>query len=297
MEEGRRSILNGWRSIVFREKSDLSVRDNQLIASGKQESAFPLEQLRQIMISSQGSSISVAAITASAREHVRIVLCGDRHIPVCEIVPIDQHHEASGAVMDQAEWTQDRKDLVWKSIVESKLRNQLALLKILNRNPSPVFREYTETVEPGDKTHREAVAARMYFHSLFGTEFRRHAEDEINAKLNYGYTILCSAISRILGMHRYHTGLGIHHCSRGNPVNLSCDLMEPFRPFVDRIVYQSGDQPMDWEMRKSLIALTNKECLIDGKRTDLDFAMETYCLKALQAVRTGHMYLAEVSLV
>ena len=106
----------------------------------------------------------------------------------------------------------------------------------------------------------------MYFSSLFGREFRRHAKDDINGKLNYGYTILCSAVSRILAMHGYHTGLGIHHCRRDNPVNLSCDLMEPFRPFVDRLVYESGEKQMTWEMRKKLISLTELECLIEEKR-------------------------------
>lgn len=287
--------MNGWRTVVLQEKTELTVKNNQLISTGKQEIRIPLEQLKQIMIQGQGSVMTAASMVAAAKEHVHIIVCGEKYTPVCEMVPIGQHYEASGAVMDQAKWRTERKDLIWKEIVELKLRNQLALLKEVHRDPPPRFREYMDSVEPGDKTNREALAARMYFSSLFGRGFRRHGKDDLNSKLNYGYTILCSAVSRILAMHGYHTGLGIHHCSRDNPVNLSCDLMEPFRPFVDKLVFESEDGQITWEMRKKLIALTEQECRLDGKSMTLEYALEMFCIDTLKAVRDGRDYLMEVS--
>ena len=115
-----------------------------------------------------------------------------------------------------------------------------------------------------------------------------------NAILNYGYTILCSAFTRILGLHGYHTGLGIHHFSRDNPVNLSCDMMEPFRPLVDRIAFEHWDEPLAWELKKLLIAIPNKYCLIDGKRMQVDMAAEIFVLETIKAVEQGKEVIPEV---
>lgn len=135
----------------------------------------------------------------------------------------------------------------------------------------------------------------MYFRTLFGSQFKRHAADELNAKLNYGYTILCSAFTRCLAMHGYHTGLGIHHCSRDNPVNLSCDLMEVFRPFVDRVVFDSGDTPLDWDLKKRFIAILSDSCRVNGQQMQLDLAIEKFTLETLEAVKRESTEIPEVS--
>ena len=287
--------MPGWRTVVINEKSNLSVKDAQLLAEGKNSVLIPLEQLRQIMVMSSSSTIEAGALASAASNHVHLLFCGEKYVPVCEVIPVGQHHEAAGAVMDQAEWKQERKDDIWKLIVEAKLRNQLSLLRDKQRLPPPQFMDYCACVEPGDKTNREAMAARLYFSSLFGREFRRHAVDTVNSKLNYGYTILCSAFSRVLAMHGFHTGLGIHHCSRDNPVNLSCDLMEPFRPLVDRLVFDSGEAELDWDMKKRFIGMPNLNCRLDGKSITVDEAIETFTLEVLWAVKHCGKELPEVS--
>lgn len=286
--------MPGWRTMVINDSCRLTVDNAQLHASGRSSRTVPLNQLRQVLVTTRSSTIETGLLAEAAAGHVHMLFCGEKHLPVCELVPIGQHHEASGAVMDQAEWWQDRKDDIWKRIVEAKLKNQLFLLREKQRTPPPKFLEYCNSVEPGDKSNREALAARMYFSSLFGRDFRRHAADAVNAKLNYGYTILCSAFTRALAMHGYHSGLGIHHCSRDNPVNLSCDLMEPFRPLVDRIVFESGDCELTWDMKKKLIALPDLECRVDGDVFTVDEAVETFTLAVCRAVTQGTGELPEV---
>lgn len=191
-EDKRLEVENmpGWRTMVINEKSDLTIRDAQVLASGKNTAAVPLDQLRQILVNSLSCMVDAGAIAAAAEGHFHMLFCGDKHLPVCELIPLVQHHEAAGAVIDQAEWKQTEKDNIWKEIVLAKLRNQFRLLREKNCNPPPRFIEYCKSIVPGDKTNRESLAARMYFSSLFGHEFRRHAADETNSKLNYGYTIL-----------------------------------------------------------------------------------------------------------
>ena len=287
--------MNGWRTIVIKDKAEISVKDKQLVAGGKSETIIPLEQIRQIMIESAFSQINVSAINAAIQENIHIMLCNERHTPVSEIIPIVHHHEAAGAIIDQTEWKQGQKNRIWKEIVELKLRNQYALLKQVHKEPSQKFAEYIKHVQAGDKTNREGIAARMYFSSLFGKDFRRHATDETNAKLNYGYTIMNSAFTRIIALHGYHTGLGIHHRSRDNPVNLSCDLMEPFRPFVDLIVYEGAEQVLDWEMKKRFIAIPSDYCRLDGKRMMIDTAIDLFTLETLKALKNGKKSIPEVS--
>lgn len=286
--------MHGWRTLVINEKSSLSVEDMQLTVKGRKTISMPMEQLRQVLITAASSMVDAKVISFAAENHVHMMFCGEKHIPVCELIPIGRHHEAAGAVMDQVEWIQDRKDAVWKKIVEIKLDNQLRLLRETQRMPPPRFMDHALSVLPGDRTNREAVAARMYFSSLFEKEFRRHAADALNSKLNYGYTILCSVFSRILAMHGYHAGIGIHHCSRDNPVNLSYDLMEPFRPLVDRMVYESGQSELDWDMKKRLIALPNAACRLNGSDTTLDEAAAAFSLAALRCVKYGSATLPEV---
>ena len=295
MSCGKDDGMQGWRTAVISEKSSLTVMDARLVVTGKQTSAIPLEQLRQVLVTSGTSLIDVRAMTEAASEHVHWIFCGEKYTPVCEVVPIGQHHEAAGAVIDQAEWKSERKDEIWKVIVEAKLRNQLSLLREKGKEPPPRFLEYGREVEPGDRTNREAMAARLYFTSLFGHEFRRGVPGSVNSKLNYGYTILCSAFTRTITVHGYHTGLGIHHCSRDNPVNLSSDLMEPFRPAVDRMVFESGDKELDWDLKKQFIALPYRSVVLDGKTTTLEEAIDVFTVKTLEAVKQGKSDIPEVA--
>lgn len=289
--------MSGWRTMVLQEKCEVGLRDTQLVINGKSRHSIPISQLRQILIASSAVTISAAVLAFLANAHVHVLFCGEKHMPACEMIPIGMYHEAAGEVMDQAAWKEQNKDRIWKAIVESKLKIQYDLLTALDRTPPPRFLDYYRTVEDGDKTNREAMAAKMYFTSLFGHDFRRHRADELNAKLNYGYTILCSAFTRILALHGYHSGLGIHHCSRDNPVNLSCDLMEPFRPLIDRIAFESGEAPLDWELKKRFISFPQLECRMNEKRVTLDQAIEEFTLQTLAAVKEGKASIPEVDYV
>ena len=153
---------------------------------------------------------------------------------------------------------------------------------------------YFEEVLPGDTTNREGQAARLYFSLLFGDSFRRHSEDDLNSALNYGYAILRSQISRLISLHGYHTALGLWHRSQRNPFNLSCDLMEPFRPFVDEAVFLRMDWTWDSIYRRELIALPRLPVRFNGRRMELATAAECYVLDVLSAVNDKERRIGEV---
>lgn len=132
---------------------------------------------------------------------------------------------------------------------------------------------------------------------LFGNSFIRFEDDHINAALNYGYTILCSAFNRVIALHGYNTALGIHHHSRNNPYNLSCDLMEPFRPFVDQVVYHMNGQELTWENKQRLIGLLHNKCTYDGYETTISNAIENFVLNAVSVMEVPRSKLKEVGFV
>ena len=199
--------------------------------------------------------------------------------------------------MDQIAWSQEVKDLVWSEIVRLKIFTQLELLRKVNRSIGIVMQTARDNVQPGDPTNREAMAARHYFSCLFSFDFDRREDNPINSALNYGYSIITSEFSRIIALHGYHTALGIHHCKRDNRINFSCDLMEPFRPFVDFIVFQNQERELDWKYKKELIAFTQKKCVYGEKQMSIVQAAEEYTLNVLASLRTGNMRIKEIHFV
>ena len=134
---------------------------------------------------------------------------------------------------------------VWNAIVKEKINNQAQLLKRNGRLFSAGQLELLkEEVLGDDITNREGHAAKMYFGALFGEDFARRKNMEINKALNYGYMVMLGVFNRALISQGYLTQLGINHCNVHNPFNLSCDLIEPFRVVVgeDRERFSENDQ-------------------------------------------------------
>lgn len=140
------------------------------------------------------------------------------------------------------------------------------------------------SVIEGDETNREGHAAKVYFNACYGKDFSRDSDIPINKYLNYGYSIVLSAINREVKAFGYLTELGIHHIGQENPFNLSCDLMEPLRPYVDSLVVSGVVD--DNNFKERLVNMLNDEVRFDGNTTRLDNAIHNYVQSALLALRT-----------
>jgi len=174
-------------------------------------------------------------------------------------------------------------NIVWKRIVEEKILQQAKNLKYKSLNESyEKLIEYYKEVEEGDVTNREGHAAKVYFNSLFGTDFSRDKEININKYLNYGYSIILSAFNREIKNMGYLTEIGIHHIGNLNPFNLSCDFIEPLRPLVD--YYVISDKLTDENFKKELINLLNIYVDIDDKKMILDNAIKLYIQSIFSAL-------------
>ena len=275
--------MNGWRSVICTEYDSFSLANNLVVMkSGDRECTVPLNQLRDLMIVAASSTISVPLLVALTEANANVILCDKRYRPVAQLCGLNHNANAAGKLQMQINWSQESKDEVWAHIIREKLQMQHKLLIAKKLVTGEQITAYKDAILPGDPTNREGQAARVYFHALFGKDFRRHADDSTNSALNYGYTIITSMMTRLLVLHGYNTALGIHHCNPTNPFNLSCDLVEPFRPFVDAIAYANTDRELDWEYKKEYVSLLQASCCYKGNSMKLESAMEMFLLDIMK---------------
>lgn len=114
--------------------------------------------------------------------------------------------------------------------------------------------------------------------------FTRHDADQINAALNYGYSILLSAMNKEVKINGYLTQLGIHHKNEFNQFNLSCDLMEPFRVIIDNFVYYNKNRKFDTEYKYDLVNLLNSYFNYCGKKYILKDIIKMFVKNTLESV-------------
>ena len=171
-----------------------------------------------------------------------------------------------------------------------KIRNQARLLGELGfESESAMLSGYAADVTHGDLTNREGHAAKVYFNALFGKSFSRGQENPVNAALNYGYSLLLSAFNREVSLNGYLAQLGICHDNAGNPYNLSCDLMEPFRPVIDRVVYNMNPVFFEKEEKICLVSLLHESFMISGSIKTLLNAVKIYTKSIFNAINDNDL--------
>jgi CRISPR-associated protein Cas1 len=168
---------------------------------------------------------------------------------------LDGNHLQSEYFRHQLGATEPLKKNLWKQVVEYKIQNQACLLKKLGKNYAGV-ESFARTVKSSDADNREGAAARMYWPLLMGEGFIRDRYGAWpNAALNYGYIVLRAAVARALAGSGLLATLGIHHHSRYNAFCLADDIMEPYRPYVDELVYELYQEiPQAEELTKDIKA-------------------------------------------
>lgn len=266
----------GWRTVVVSKNCKLSYKNDYLIIRSEELKMIHLSEINMIMIENGMSSITSYLINELANRKIKLIICDEKHNPTCEIMPYYGSFNTSKKVVNQSGWEKNKKDEVWKEIIKYKIHNQAILLKKLNISGYDKILQYETEVTLGDKTNREAHASKVYFNLLFGKDFIRGKVDNINSALDYGYTILLSLLNRCVVSKGYITQLGINHKNEFNQFNLSCDLMEIFRPLVDEIAYKNREFVFDKSFKYKMIDIYNTKVMIDGKEQYLSNAVPIF---------------------
>lgn len=170
-------------------------------------------------------------------ENIPLIILGKSYLPTGMLYSFEGHFKQMEIQHLQIEQKKPLYKKLWQSIVQEKIQNQSRVLDYFSKeNP---IKEISKHVLSGDTDNKEGYAAKLYFKSLFGNNFIRNREmDGVNAFLNYGYAILRSALARYVVASGLNPSYGINHHNKLNPFCLVDDLIEPFRPLVDKLVYQ-----------------------------------------------------------
>lgn len=195
-----------------------------------------MSEIAAVVVSNAGVSLSQTVLAELAKNGGVFVVMSENFLPIGMLLPLDSHSTQSSRMGKQAEAPEPTKKRAWQSIVRAKIKAQWSLLEEVGR-PLPGLEDMTARVHSGDPDNVEAQAAAKYWRALFGDAFRRDRDAfDQNRLLNYGYAVLRAATARAICGAGLHPAIGVQHHNQYNPFCLADDLMEPYRPMVDRVV-------------------------------------------------------------
>lgn len=274
-----------WRTLVLTRRCKLDLSMNYLEIRSEEVKRVHLSEIHTIIIESTAISLTAALLSELIRRKIKVIFCDEKRNPCSELIPYYGSYDSSARIRQQISWDKGIKGQVWAEIVAEKIRRQQDLLRECGEtDKADRLGEYTEAVAEADESNREGHAARLYFTGLFGMEFSRSRDNPVNAALNYGYTLLLSAFNKEIAAAGYLTQIGIFHNNMFNPFNLASDLMEPFRPLVDKVVWELQPEKFEKEERLSLLDIFNQRLLIDNQVQYFTNAVRIYTYSVLDAM-------------
>lgn len=275
-----------WRIIVIDNRAKLELKLSHLVVrqDGNRVQKIYLKDISHIIVNTTEASITFALLNEIVKNKIKLIFCDESRNPTAEISPLYSSYNTSEKIRLQIKWDEYTKGEVWQLIVKQKIKNQKNLLEASGKSEYALLEKYIEEVELKDGTNREGHAAKVYFNALFGKSFSRSDDTNINAALNYGYSILLASINRQVVSNGYLTQIGIFHDNIFNQFNLSSDLIEPWRWLVDNQVYNNKIEIFDKEEKIELINLINEFVTIDNKYCRVNQALEIYIRSVFDAL-------------
>lgn len=271
------------RTLYIGNPSYLKLQDNQVKVTdpenGKEKGSVPVEDVALLMLDHYQITISHQLIIALQLNNVAIISCDGRHLPCALMLPMSGHVEHSERLRHQINISEPLRKQLWKQTVEAKISQQMLLLKKLKKPHAPL-NEYVNQVKSGDSTNMEGIAAQYYWKQLLSNFSRERDGEYPNNLLNFGYAVLRSIVARALVSSGLNPTLGIFHRNKYNAYCLADDIMEPYRPYVDYLVYRwRNDYPdqveLNREAKSYLLQVATHDVLIMQKLRPLMVAVST----------------------
>ena len=273
-----------WRTIVITKRAKLDLQLGFMVVRGEHTTKVALNEIAVVLIESTAVSLTTSLLAELTKRKVKVIFCDEKRNPSSELVSYYGSHNTSNKIRKQIAWRQNTKEAVWTEIVSEKIRKQKELLELLGKEEAELLSSYLQQIAWNDETNREGHAAKVYFNALFGLDFTRTEDNLINAALNYGYSIILSSFTREIVANGYITQLGLFHDNMFNQFNLASDLMEPFRPLVDKCVLGMKLEQFEHEEKMWLVDILNQEVQIDGKIQYVSNAIKIYCKSVFDAL-------------
>jgi len=268
------------RTLYFGNACELSKHNNQLVVDYGQDEILnrqvPIEDIGLMLVDHYQVKLSTALIQALIANNTAVIFSDIKHMPAGMLLPFAIHHAYTEKVHKQLEASLPLKKQLWQQTVMAKIRNQAAVLKIYGGDTENMI-HWARQVRSGDPNNLEARAAAYYWDNIFSEieAFRRYRfGNPPNNLLNFGYAILRAIVARSLVASGMMTAVGIHHRNKYNPYCLADDIMEPFRPYVDKVVLEIVQkapeiEELTPELKRKLMAVASVDIMIEKKRSPL----------------------------
>lgn len=270
------------RTLYFGQAAYLSLRDGQLLIRLPAEEgsrSIPIEDIGVLILDHQQISITHGLMNALEAHKCALITCSASHMPSGLFLPLDAHSLQSERFQTQIEATLPLKKQLWQQTVRMKIQNQARVLEEVYAQPQANMLAWVKQVRSGDPDNLEARAAAYYWANLFPSlpKFTREREESApNALLNYGYALLRAVVARSLVSVGLLPTLGIHHHNRYNAYCLADDIMEPYRPYVDKFVQEIYEreypESLTRDIKHRLLTIMEQDVVIDGITHPLSIA-------------------------
>ncbi|HFS67982.1 MAG TPA: type II CRISPR-associated endonuclease Cas1 [Flavobacteriia bacterium] len=271
------------RTLFFTNPAYLKTKNKQLVISypdkDKEVKTIAIEDIGIIVLENQQITLTNGLIANLCKNNTTIITCDDKHIPVCVLQPLTGHSEQTERYQFQLNASIPLKKALWQQTISKKIKNQAILLH-LNKIPCHKMYKWAKDVKSGDTENHESRAAVFYWKKLFDIQYFTREQFGIypNNFLNYGYAVLRAVTARALVSSGMLPSVGIFHKNKYNAFCLADDIMEPYRPFVDKLVFKIiNENPNITELhttiKMQLLQIPVLDVYIDKKRSPLMIAM------------------------
>ena len=281
----KRTLYFGNPAYLSTKLAQLEIRlpevvNNDTLSDTFKENAIkkvPIEDIGVVVLDHKRITITQGALAALLDNNVAVITCDEQRMPSGLMLPLSGNTTQSERFRHQIDASLPLKKQLWQQTIQYKILNQRAVLKSSRRLKCSNMEVWAKEVKSGDTENLEGRAAAYYWQNLFGEidGFRR-SRDGVppNNLLNYGYAILRAVVARALVGSGMIPTLGIHHHNRYNAYCLADDIMEPYRPYVDKLVVEMVDSGMDiskltTDIKSKLLSIPILDVVINGKRNPL----------------------------
>ena len=275
----------GWRTVIVNTHSKLSYKNNHLIfKDATRTEMIHLSEVDILLLETTDIVLSTMLIKRLVDEIILVIFCDDKRLPTAHLMPYYARHDSSLQLSRQIDWEEAVKAEVWTHIISQKILNQsiyLSACGFIEKSQS-VMNLY-HSLELFDPSNREGHSARIYFNTLFGKDFNRELDNDINASLDYGYTLLLSMFAREVVLSGCMTQFGLKHANQFNQFNLASDIMEPFRPIIDQIVYENRNHSFV-KIKRELFTIFSDTFQYNNKEMYLTNIVSDYTKKVIKAL-------------
>jgi CRISPR-associated protein Cas1 len=283
-----------WRGLHISKAARLSVADGQIVVTQDDgEVRLALEDIAWVVLDVPHATVSSTLLSACMENGIAMIVTDATHTPSGVVLPFHRHFRQGGIALAQASMGAPLRKRLWQAMIRAKIVNQAAALDLVGRDGATGLRAMARLVGSGDPDNVEARAAREYWGCMF-TAFRREdGGDTRNMMLNYGYAVIRSCVARALVATGLLPALGVNHASATNAFNLADDIVEPFRPFVDVLVWRTigegrcAREPLTIDQRRAMAAIMLTDCTMADETMTLLAASEKASASLVRAIQSG----------